>query len=406
MIFRYRGYDKSGQKIKARIEAKSFEDVKNKLRAKGIIYENIKEAKSSFLDKLDLSRSSKLETSKLASFSRNISIYLKSGIAIVQVIRLAKTQYEGDPLMVDFLSAVDSSMSEGSSFYSALESQKIIKLPTYYKQSIKVASENGALSEVMFELSRFIKEQDSVTKEVKRAMIYPMVIVMLSIFVVAFMLTTIVPSITSMFTQLKQELPLITKIVIATGDFLGEWWLLISLFILILVLLFYFFKYSSETFRYRWDYLLLKVPILGSIIKTFELARFSYIASVLSSSGVTFVHAVKFSSNILDNLVIKKEFLAASSDIVEGKKFSTSLSKYAKHIDKSFIQAIALSEETSEVKGVLENIAQLYFEENRDKIGVFLSLLEPLLIVFVGITIGVIIVAMLLPIFSMDIAGM
>ena len=406
MIYKYKGFDRSGKKVKARIEATSLEEVKKKLKSRGIIYEELSEVKEIFLSKLDFTRSAKLTPTELASFTRNLAIYLKSGIAIVQVIKLAKTQYEAEPLIVDFLSSLENSMSEGHSFYNALENQKILELPVFYKQSIKVASESGALSEVMFELARFIKEQDTVSKEVKRAMIYPSVIIILSVFVVAFMLTTVVPSITSMFTQLKQELPTITKVVIASADFLGEWWLVIALIILALSLLYSFLQKTNEKFRYMWDGMLLKLPLIGKIIRTFELARFAYIASVLSKSGVTFVHAVKFSSNILDNLVIKKEFIDAGNDVVEGKKFSTSLSKYGKHIDKSFIQAIALAEETSQVQVILQNLAELYFEENKNKIGVFLALLEPLLIIFVGITIGVIVVAMLLPIFSMDMANM
>jgi general secretion pathway protein F/type IV pilus assembly protein PilC len=151
---------------------------------------------------------------------------------------------------------------------------------------------------------------------------------------------------------------------------------------------------------------MLKLPLFGKIIRTFELARFSYITSVLSKSGVTFVHAVKLSSGILDNDVMRGEFEAASRDVVEGKKFSSSLAKHGKHIDKSFVQAIALGEETSEVAMVMENLADLYFNENRNKISMFLSLMEPMLILFVGATIGFIVIAMLLPIFSMNMANM
>ncbi len=402
MIFKYVGYDKSGAKVKARIEAVSLEDAKKRLKAQGIIYESLKEAKESFLDKIDLHRSSTISATLLAQLTRNLAIYLKSGIAIVNVIRLAKTQYEGEPLVYDFLTSLQTSMDEGNSFYHALDSQKIIALPIFFKQSIKVAEESGALSEVMFEMARFISEQDKVTKKVKQALVYPSFIVILSIMMVAFMLTTIVPKITAMFTQLHQELPLVTKIVIASGDFLGKYWLFIAIVILIGAGLFAFLKKTSEGFVYWWDGLLLKLPLFGNIIKTFELARFSYIASVLSKSGVTFVHAVKFATNVIDNSVIKKEFEKSVKDVVEGKKFSSSIAKYGKHIDKSFIQAIALAEETSEVQTVMQNMAELYFEENENKINLFLSLLEPALILFVGVTIGIIVVAMLLPIFSMD----
>ncbi len=406
MIFKYSGFDKSGTKVKARIEAASIEEVKSKLSSKGIIYDSIKESGDSIFKSINFRRKHTLSAKHLASLSRNLAIYLKSGIPIVNVIRLAKLQYEKDPVLVDFLSSLETSMDEGKSYYVALESQEIIELPAFYKQSIKVAEESGSLSEVLFEMARFVEEGDKVAGKVKQAMIYPAFIVIISVLMVAFMLTTVVPKITSMFTQLKQELPGVTKVVIAMGDFLGAYWLLIAISIMVFSVVFGYLVKTSESFKFAYHSFLLKLPLFGKIIQTFELARFSYITSVLVRSGVTFVHAVKLASGILDNVAIRAQFQNASKDLVEGKKFSSSLTKHGKDIDKSFVQAIALGEETSEVAMVMENLAQLYFEENRNKIDLFLALMEPLLILFVGAMIGFIVVAMLLPIFSMNLGAM
>ncbi len=406
MLFVYKGFDKTGKRLKARIEASDLEDAKRRLKARGVIYESIKEAKPSLLGKISLRRKPKLPAKKLAHLSRNLAIYLRSGIPIVNVIRLAKTQYETDPMLADFLASLESSMDEGKSFYAALEAQQILSLPSFYKQSIKVAEESGSLAEVLFEMARFVEEQEKVSGKVKQALVYPLFIVVVSIFMVAFMLTSVVPKITKMFDQLHQTLPAITRFVIAAGDFLGHYWLTILVTLLILSLLFGFLLKNNARFRYGYHRLLLKLPLFGKIIQTFELARFSYITAVLTRSGVTFVHAVKLGANILDNEVMKREFQEAAREVVEGKKFSNALARYGKHVDRSFIQAVALGEETSEVALVMENMADLYFEENRTKIDLFLSLLEPVLILFVGVTIGFIVIAMLLPIFSMNLANM
>ena len=406
MIFKYVGYDDSGKKVKARIEALDLADAKSRLKSKGIIYESITLAGDSLLKKLNFRRKHTLSAKHLASLSRNIAIYLKSGIPIVNVIRLAKLQYEKDPVLVDFLTSLETSMDEGKSYYVALESQEIIDLPPFYKQSIKVAEESGSLSEVLFEMARFVEEGDKVAGKVKQALIYPAFIVIISVFMVAFMLTTVVPKITGMFTQLKQELPAVTKAVISMSDFLGAYWLIIAISIMILAFVFGYLVRSSESFKLSYHKFLLKLPIFGKIIQTFELARFSYITSVLTKSGVTFVHAVKLASGILDNVSIKAQFQSAVKDLVEGKKFSSALSKHGTNIDKSFAQAVALGEETSEVSLVMENLAELYFEENRNKIDLFLALMEPILILFVGAMIGFIVVAMLLPIFSMNLGAM
>jgi general secretion pathway protein F/type IV pilus assembly protein PilC len=149
--------------------------------------------------------------------------------------------------------------------------------------------------------------------------------------------------------------------------------------------------------------LALKTPFFGDIVQSSELGRFSYIASVLIRSGVPFVQTVNLGANVLNNSVIKEKFLSASSKVVEGSKFSNALTKGGFKIDRSFVQAIALGEETSQVSNILQNLSDLYFEENRDKIGIFLSLLEPMLMLIVGGVIGFIVSAMLLPIFSMNI---
>lgn len=406
MIFKYSGFDKSGTKVKQRIEALDLEEAKKKLKSRGIMYDSIKESGDTFANKFNFKRKHVLSPKHLASLSRNIAIYLKSGIPIVNVIRLAKTQYEKDPVLVDFLTSLETSMDEGKSYYVALESQEIIDLPPFYKQSIKVAEESGSLSVVLFEMARFVEEGDKVASKVKQALIYPGFIVIISVLMVAFMLTTVVPKITGMFTQLKQELPGVTKAVIAMGDFLGAYWLAIAIFIIVASSIFGYMVRASESFKFTYHSILLKVPLFGKIIQTFELARFSYITSVLVRSGVIFVHAVKLASGILDNVAIRAQFQSAVKDLVEGKKFSSSLSKHGKNIDKSFVQAIALGEETSEVAMVMENLAELYFEENRNKIDLFLALMEPMLILFVGAMIGFIVVAMLLPIFSMNLGAM
>ncbi len=406
MIYKYTGYDSHGKKVKARIEALDVAEAKRKLKSKGILYESVVESGEGFFKKFKFQRTHTLPAKRLAQFSKNIAIYLRSGIPIVNVVKLAKSQYEDDGVMVDFLSALETSMNEGNSYFHALDSQNIIALPSFYKQSIKVAEESGSMSEVLFEMARFVEEQDKVAGRVKQALVYPMFIVIISIFMVAFMLTTVVPKITAMFDQLKQELPSVTKIVIGAGDFVTAYWLPMAVGIVLLSMIFGYFLKNSKGFKYKYHAFLLKLPVFGKIIQTFELARFSYITSVLVRSGVTFVHAVKLSSGILDNDVMRAEFEAASKEVVEGKKFSSALAKYGKNVDNSFIQAIALGEETSEVALVMENLADLYFSENRGKIDLFLSLMEPLLILFVGATIGFIVIAMLLPIFSMNMGGM
>ena len=152
------------------------------------------------------------------------------------------------------------------------------------------------------------------------------------------------------------------------------------------------------------DKTLLKIPIYKKILSSWELARFAYISSILLQSGITFIHAINLATQTISNSFIKREFEIAIEDVIEGKKLSQALFKSNYKLDNSFLQTIALGEETGEVSNVLKHLSELYLEENNDRINIFLSLLEPALILIVGLIIGVIVTAMLLPIFSMNFA--
>ncbi len=406
MIFKYKGVDKkSGKKVKGVLEAHDLQEAKSRLLAKNILYTSIKESSVSLLDKISFKRKASISNQELATLSRDLAIYLRAGIPIANALRLAQNQYAGNKKIYNFLGSLITYLDEGKSFYQALESQSIIELPNFYKQSIKVAESSGTLEEVLEELATFLKEQDRINKQIQSAFAYPLFIIIVSIFMVAFMISYVVPKITGIFVQMKQELPPITQFVVDLGNFFKNYWMQIGIALLVATILFSLAIKYSPKFKYWVDYMLLKLPILGKIIQVSELARFSYMASVLLSSGIPFVQTINLASKILRNSVIQQIFDEAAQKVVEGSKFSTALIKHTDIIDKSFVQAIALGEETSQVPVILKNLSELYLEENRDKISIFLSLLEPVLMLVVGGIIGFIITAMLLPIFSINIQG-
>ncbi len=403
MIFVYKGIDKNGKKIKDKIEALSLEEAKKRLSSKGVIYNSIKEDFRFAFNRFALKKRYKISTKELSSLSRELSMYLKAGITIVNAIKIVANQYKKDKRMSLFLSALNSLLDEGKTFYQALEEQKIVSLPLFYKQSIRVSEKNGIIDEVLYELARFLKEQERINKQIQSSMAYPLFILVVSFFMVGFMLSFVVPKITSIFSQMHQQLPLATRIVIKAGNILQNYYVVILISTVLILFLWIFAMKYSKPFRYFIHSLILKIPFFGNLIEKTELARFSYMASLLLKSGIPIVQVINLSSNILKNAVIKETFLEASSQVVEGEKLSQALLTMKNAPEESFIQAISLGEETSEVQEVMQNISQLYFEENHDKITLLLSLLEPVMMLIVGGVIGFIVMAMLLPIFSMNI---
>ncbi len=403
MIFRYKGINSAGEKLNDKIEATSLDEAKNKLRANKIIYQSINEEKPSFFENINLTKRYKISSRELSNLSRELSMYIRSGISIVAALKIVQTHYENNKKIKLFLNTVSTHLDEGKNFYTALESQSVIILPKFFKESIKVSEDSGILDEVLMELSRFLKEQEKITKEIRGAFAYPTFMIVVSLFMISFMLAFVVPQITSIFENLDQELPKPTQIIIALSDFFSNNFLTILASIFGFMAIFALLMSKSYSFKYYIHSLILKLPIFGEIAEKGELARFSYIASLLVRSGVTFVQTINLSANILNNLVIKELFIDASKKVVEGKHLSTALNNSDTKIDYAFIQTIALGEDTSQVESVLTNISELYFEENRDKMSMLLTLLGPTLILLVGGAIGFIVAAMLLPIFSMSI---
>lgn len=394
MKYKYTAFDKHGKKIKGTIEASSLKEAKTKL--KDLIILDIKPVKS-----FNFSFSSKVSKKELSKLFNVLGLYLKASIPIVTAINLTKNQTENVKL-VKFLDYLQSSIKEGQTFHSAIETQKLVKIPKYIISSVKVGEESGKLDIVLIEMSKFLKDEEKLSSKTTQALIYPLFIVTVSVFLVSFMLTTVVPKIVKVFENLDQKLPTITQIVISSGNFLKENYIFLLTTVLMLSILISFLYKKNSKFRYFTHNIALKIPILKKIIISKELGRFSYLTYILTSSGVNYITAINLSTNTIENEKIKEIFQKALNDVIEGKKLSVSLAKAGFDFDKSFLQAIALAEETSEVSEILKNISEIYFEENESRINILLSMLEPMLIVIIGAAIGFIVTALLLPMFSMN----
>lgn len=402
MVFLYEGLANGGEIQKGKIEAESVNDAKTRLKSQGISAYKISESKTEFLGELGLLSSSKIPEKKLSRLSRDLSIFIKSGVSIAKAIKLSKLQYRNDKKLENFLGQIENSLNEGKSFYQSLESQKIINLAEFFKQSIKVAEARGFLGDILLELSSFINAKEKIKADIRAAFAYPAFIVFASILMLIFMFIVAIPKMSEVFVSLGQELPPITKFVLAVSGFLGENITIILVLTLAIIVAFQVAYKKSEIFMQKVDYLLLKIPVFGRIIQTAELSRFLSVSSMLLRSGLPFVQALKYGNDVVANGHIKSIINEATSKVVEGQRFSVMLSRF-EELDRGFVQAVYLAEESGEVKTAFENLSTLYAEENKDKITLLTSILEPVLILAVGGIIGVVVVAMLLPIFSISI---
>ncbi len=399
MLFKYKGFDTTGKAVKGTVTANAMEEAGQKLRTQNIYYESLTPTKEFSLESFSVRQ---MSGEMLSTFSKELSSYLNSGMTILTAIKLLENQHEGEKKYVSFLNSIKTMIDEGKSLYVALNTQKVYVMPEFFIQSLNIAGQSGKMVEVLTNMGNFFSAQNKVKKQVKGAMVYPAIIFSVAIAMTSFLIIFVVPKITTIFEDTDQKLPPITQFVLSISDFLTAYYMHLIIGIILFILLFKLIYAKIDSFHRLIDGWLLKVPVLGSLIQNHELGRFSYILSLMLDSGVAYAQAVKLSTASFSNYKLIDLFEKASSKVLEGNKLSNAL-QLAKGIKlkRNFMQSLALGEESSEVAHILDNISHLYAEENEDKLKLLLGLLEPFMMLFIGIVVGVIVSAMLLPIFTM-----
>ena len=404
MQYKYKGLSKDGKKVKGVIVAGGYNEAKQILKTKGIFYQSLEEGGG--INMLSNLKKRPMNGTLMSAFSKELASYLDSGMTIVTALKLMHNQHKSEKKYASFIEEVKKMVEEGKSLYVALNSQSIYELPEFFLQSINVSGQSGKMGEVLSTMGEFFSSQGEVKKQATNAMIYPSFIFLVAIGMSAFLITFVVPKITQIFEDTGQKLPTITNIVLGLSDFFIHYWLHVLIILIAVIALFQFALSKIGSFRKSIDGMLLKLPIIGGIIQNYELGRFSYILALMLDSGVSYAQAVGLASTTFNNTALRDLFDRASAKVIEGNKLSVAIYR-TKGVKpkKNFLQSLALGEESSSVSSILKSIANLYNEENKDKIKVLLSLMEPFMMLFIGAIVGTIVLAMLLPIFSMSLGA-
>ena len=403
MEFVYKGIDASGNQLKGSIEAPNTEEAKKKLKAQNILFSDLRIREQSVLGILSLFKQQQLSAPVLATLSRDLAVYLNAGIPLVRALTLLKHQSGSNSRMERFYDTLITHIHEGKSFAQALDMQEFYTLPGYYVGTLKISEDRGILARVLSELSMYLTMQEKIKKQLRQALVYPSFIVAVSILMISFMLSVVVPKITSIFESTGQALPALTGGVIALADFFAHYWFWLLIAVIGSVGLFMYKVATSYPFKKEIDGWILKLPFVGKMVETGDLARFCTISSLLIGSGIPVVNTIKLSCITLSSTVIKELFENAAVKVVEGTSLSKALAQSEGYrLDDSFVEAVAIGEETSEMASMLQHLSALYIENNKDRIAIFLAILEPTLMLVIGGVIGVMVTAMLLPIFSLN----
>ncbi len=400
MLYKYKGINQSGKSVKGSITASSIEEAKQKLKSQKIYYNKLEKAKEFSVEAFSKRQMSGVH---LSSMSKELSSYLSSGMTILTALKLMENQHQTEKRYASFLNSTRTMIDEGKSLFVALNTQKVYAMPDFFLQSLNVAGQSGKMVEVLSNMSNFFSAQSKVKKQVSNAMAYPIFIFVVALGMSGFLISFVVPKIIGIFQDTGQKLPPVTEFVLNISDFLTAHYVGLLVGFIVIVVSFQLLYKKVNIFHMQVDGILVRLPLFGGLIQNHELGRFSYILSLMLSSGVSYAQAIQLASGTFGNRSMKETFAKASDKVLEGNKLSNALYLVKGFKPKrNFLQSLALGEESSEVASILFNLSKLYNEENEDKLKLLLGLLEPFMMLFIGLVVGVIVVAMLLPIFTMS----
>jgi len=397
MFFSYTGIDKDQKEINGTIEANTIEEAKSKLENKIIIL-NIKKLNNnkifSFLSKKEDEKFIYLFTEDLYSYLNN-NINIKIAINLIKEKKI-KLKYK------NFLNILLKELSKGNKLTRALKKQNIIYIEEYYLETIKIGENYNNLTNVLKELINYLENKIENKNNILQALTYPLIVLTLSIFVLGYMLIEVFPKIIDMFQKNNQELPELTQIILNISNFLINNYLLLSTFILIIFILNIYLYKNNNKFKETIHKILLKLPLYKDIIQNKELTNFLYLLHLLLKVKIQPNKALLISKNIISNIILKKEFEKNLEQLKNGITIEEAFKK-TEILNKDFLNFIYLSDYNNTMKETSFKLSKKLEKTNKQKIKKIITYLEPLTMLFVGTILGIIIISILLPIFTLNI---
>lgn len=331
-------------------------------------------------------------------FTRNLEVMISAGIPLPRAILSLKEQAKNKKFK-KALEKIGQEITKGTKFSDALSDFPNI-FNEFYQNMVKVAEETGNLEEVLGILAKQMERENEMKSKIIGALIYPAVVILAMVGIGVLMLIMVVPKLAETFKELEVELPMTTKIVIGLGEFLSQKWYLFF-GVLIFLVLFFLQILKTKTGKKIFDNLSLKIPIISGLIQKTNSASTARNLSSLISGGVSLTRALEITANTLGNFFYKEALISAVERVKKGEKLSLALKSYQKIYPLTLIQMIEVGEETGETSEVLSKLAEFYEEEVSNVTKNLVSIIEPVLMLFIGGVVGFFAVSMVQPMYSM-----
>lgn len=390
----WQGRDAQGNKVSGEIQAFNPILAKAELRQRKI---NILRIKRKGRPLFGLGNS--LSNAEMTVFNRQLATMISSGVPVVQALSVISSGIDR-PYLRDMIINIRNDVAAGSQLATALG-----KYPKHFdnlfRSLVHVGEESGTLDIILLRLSDYLERMQQVKSKIRKAMAYPSMVFLIAILLSIFMLVKVVPSFQNLYGSFGGQLPAMTRTVIALSDFMQTWWyVILGLLGLGLYALYYSYRHSLNT-RIRVTAFVMGLPILGNIIKKAAIARFSRTLSTMFTAGVPLVRCLDSVSGAVDNEIYKASILEMRDSVAAGEQLHSSMRRYEKLYSNMVVQMIAIGEESGSLDSMLGKVSDFYEEEVNNTVDTLSTLMEPLIMVILGIIVGGLVLAMYLPIFQM-----
>jgi type IV pilus assembly protein PilC len=391
-VFTYKGKTLSGTLVSGELKAKNRGELERTLRSNKILVTSVSTKPS----QISLRIGTGIKKVHLSRFTRQFATMIGAGLPMVQALEILSQQMESAELR-RVIGEVKESVQAGTTLAEALSRHKKV-FDDLYVNMVDAGEIGGALDTILVRLAVYREKADALARKVKGAMIYPAVVMTVAIGVTFIMLTYIVPVFAKMFAGLGAELPGPTRFVLSLSGFIRSN-LLTGVISLIVLIAAYRYYSRTQNGRLNIDRLKLKLPLLGDLIRKSAIARFSRTLATLVSSGVSILDALDITARASGNRVLHDAIKKSVLSIAEGETITQPL-KESKVFPPMVIQMISVGEKTGGLDEMLSKIADFYDDEVDAAVAALTSIIEPVIIVFMGIVIGGILIAMYLPMFE------
>jgi type IV pilus assembly protein PilC len=396
-VYQWKGKTLAGQVQTGEITVGTQEEVLAHLRKKRIIVTYVREKSKGVSLSLKLRGSSGVKIKDLAIFTRQFATMINAGLPLVQCLDILSQQTENAAFKA-VIANVMNDVESGSTLAEGLRRHPKV-FDKLFTNMVQAGEAGGVLDDILLRLATYIEKAEALRRKVKSAMTYPLVVATVALSATVFMLVFIIPTFAKIFTEFGGELPLPTKIVMGLSDFLRSfWYILIGIIIAAVVL--YRRYVATEKGRRNIDRVMLNIPILGDVLRKGSIARFTRTLGTLISSGVPILDGLEITAQTSGNKIIEEAIMATRGSIREGETIAAPLKESAV-FPPMVVQMIGIGEETGALDEMLNKIAAFYDDEVNTAVDTLTSVIEPIMIVVMGLIVGGMVVAMYMPMFKL-----